>query len=189
MSDIGWYLNLLLLAGGPIVTITLQTRTWIKTRIPDGFSPYVSAVVTFTHLLMMFWWLCERYERMLLYTSISIFSFQMVLIYIWVYIKGKQHAEKRTNVALEESFWYWNHFSTYLMVLVPVSVLLYLSTFFLQCNAYLTWGLGSLASGVDVSFFIFILVAADAVPTVDKKLLTQKYCWAVDDHGAALDVE
>ena len=58
MSDIGWYLNLLLLAGGPIVTITLQTRTWIKTRIPDGFSPYVSAVVTFTHLLMMFW--CDQ---------------------------------------------------------------------------------------------------------------------------------
>lgn len=75
VADLGWYLNLLLMAGGPVVTIFLQTQTWIKTRVPDGFSPYVSAIVTFTHLFMIFWWFCEKYESLLLYTSISIFSF------------------------------------------------------------------------------------------------------------------
>jgi hypothetical protein len=75
VADLGWYLNLLLMAGGPVVTIFLQTQTWIKTRVPDGFSPYVSVIVTFTHLFMIFWWFCEKYESLLLYTSISIFSF------------------------------------------------------------------------------------------------------------------
>ena len=53
-----------------------------------------------------------------------------------------------------QSFWYWNKFSTYLLCLFCIAVVLSLVTTILQGNAFYVGLLGMLSSGLEVSLAI-----------------------------------
>ena len=128
--SVAHYFNIFLLAGGPAIQVILQTRAMVKSWCTDGFSPYVSFIVTFCHLIRMFWWYCERFDNSLMYTSVSYFSFQMILLYFWIKIKAKNHIDLKITGECEERFWYWNNFSSYLKVLLPTVRFLSTTTYF-----------------------------------------------------------
>ena len=82
-----------------------------------------------------------------------------------------------------QSFWYWNKFSTYLLCLFCIAVVLSLVTSIFRESAFYVGALGMLSSGIEVSHAIYLsyrsfLVGTPRSPTALAELLPQAHARA-----------
>ena len=117
----------------------------VRTRSAGGFSTYVSLILMISSLGKIFWYFTGSLSDVLWATAIVGFVMQCVLIFFWVKIMtddGKKPFK-------DQSFWYWNSFSTYVTCLAAFGSTLAVTTFMLKENKMYGELLGTMSAGVE----------------------------------------
>ena len=132
-----------LMVVGPSLGYLLQTHKMVKEGVCEGFSPYVSFIMMASSMIRIFWWYSERFSTILLSASFCMIIAQLILLHFWTKIRrSNKYSDK-------ESFWHWNHFSSYVKCLLAMTLVLLISTRLLHTSPLYQTILGSLSSGIE----------------------------------------
>ena len=114
----------------PCIGYILQTAEMVKTRSAGGFSTYVSLILMVSKLVAIFWWFTGSLSDVLMATAFVAFVMQCILIFFWV----KVMTDDGKKPFKDQSFWYWNTFTSYVTCLAAMGSTLAVTTFLLKEN-------------------------------------------------------
>ena len=74
----------LLMIFGPLIVYIFQIRKFYKTKSSKGFSKYMCLLLFLGNILRVFFWYGIRFKNSLLYQSIGVVIFQIILIHLCI---------------------------------------------------------------------------------------------------------
>jgi uncharacterized protein with PQ loop repeat len=101
----------------PLIAYLFQINKFYKTKSSRGFSKYLCLLLFLGNIFRIFFWFGTRFKNVLLYQSIGIVIFQIILIHLCIKFQEKSYnssrsylpdiqlkIEKRSNINLVKNF-------------------------------------------------------------------------------------
>lgn len=82
----------------PLITYIFQIRKFHKTQSSKGFSKFICLLLFLGNILRIFFWYGTRFKKVLLYQSIGIVIFQIILIHLCIKYQEKTNNDSKTDL-------------------------------------------------------------------------------------------
>lgn len=102
---------------GPTSGYYFQYQLVRKTKSLGSFSTDVCAILIFSNLLRIFFWICRRFDEALLFQSFVMIAVQLLLLRECIKVKAITSPINKFNMAKRfkiDHFWRWDDFGSYL---------------------------------------------------------------------------
>lgn len=94
------YIMNIFMITGPLITYIFQILKFYKTKSSKGFSKYICLFLFLGNALRIFFWYGTRFSKILLYQSIGIVIFQIILIHLC--IKFREESLNDSKLEIQE---------------------------------------------------------------------------------------
>ncbi|KAI9244702.1 PQ loop repeat-domain-containing protein [Phascolomyces articulosus] len=166
MSDLASLALSIAMAIGPVIGYVDQYFIIRKQQSSDGFNPVTCAILLFSNILRVFFWLGKRFDNTLLIQSLVMITAQLVLLEIVIrykpIIKHEQqqplldHHEIINNKKkchdikmMIKRIWAWDHYLDYVNFLLGFTTIIAVAYQFFGYNAWFIETLGALSLGIE----------------------------------------